>query len=76
LDIHIFLFFSIGTNYWRNHILKVAAQHKDVNFAVASKYEFQHELNEYGIDYVASEKPTITAKNAKGQKFIAKEEFS
>ena len=56
--------------------MKVAAQHKDVNFAVASKYEFQHELNEYGIDYVACEKPTITAKNAKGQKFIAKEEFS
>ena len=56
--------------------MKVAAQHKDVNFAVASKDEFQHEMNEYGIDYVASEKPTITAKNAKGQKFIAKEEFS
>jgi len=33
-------------------------------------------LNEYGIDFTPSDKPIVTAKNAKGQKFIAKEEFS
>jgi len=33
-------------------------------------------MNEYGIDYVPSDKPIITAKNAQGQKFIMKEDFS
>jgi len=66
-----------GTNYWRNRILKVAEQYKDdFSFAISSKDEFQYEMNEYGIDFVPSEKPVVTAKNAKGEKFINKEEFS
>jgi len=66
-----------GTNYWRNRILKVAEQYKDdFSFAISSKDEFQYEMNEYGIDFVPSDKPIVTAKNAKGQKFILKEEFS
>ena len=65
-----------GTNYWRNRILKVAQSFKDYTFAISSKDEFQYEMNEYGIDFVPSEKPIVTAKNAKGQKFILKEEFS
>lgn len=66
-----------GTNYWRNRILKVAQEYKnDYTFAVSSKDEFQYEMNEYGIDFVPSDKPIVTAKNAKGEKFIMKEEFS
>lgn len=66
-----------GTNYWRNRILKVAEQYKDdFSFAISSKDEFQYEMNEYGIDFTPSDKPIVTAKNAKGQKFIAKDEFS
>ncbi|KAJ8940157.1 hypothetical protein NQ314_010828 [Rhamnusium bicolor] len=47
-----------------------------VNFAVSSKDEFQNELNEYGLDYVKGDKPVVVARDAKGQKFILKDEFS
>lgn len=64
-----------GTNYWRNRVLKVATEFVgQLPFAVSGKDEFQHELNEYGLDYTG-EKPVVTARNAKGQKFILKEEF-
>ncbi|CAG9817020.1 unnamed protein product [Phaedon cochleariae] len=66
-----------GTNYWRNRILKVAKEFQGrVKFAISPKDEFQHELNEYGLDYVKDDKPVITARNAKNEKFILKEEFS
>jgi protein disulfide isomerase family A protein 3 len=66
-----------GTNYWRNRILKVAQSYKsDFTFAVSNKDEFQYELNEYGIEFTPSDKPIITAKNKKGQKFKMEEEFS
>lgn len=65
-----------GTNYWRNRILKVAEQYKDkINFAISSKDDFQHELNEFGIDFVKGEKPVIVARNANNQKFIMKDDF-
>lgn len=66
-----------GTNYWRNRILKVAQEFKsDFSFAISNKDEFQYELNEYGIEFSPSDKPIITAKNSKGQKFKMEEEFS
>lgn len=66
-----------GTNYWRNRILKVAQDFtSDFAFAVASKDDFQHELNEFGLDYVAGDKPVICARNDKSQKFVMQEEFS
>lgn len=65
-----------GTNYWRNRVLKVAKEAAgEMNFAISSKDDFQHELNEYGLDYTG-EKPVVTARNKAGQKFIMKEEFS
>lgn len=65
-----------GTNYWRNRILKVAKEWQGkINFAIAAKDEFQHELNEYGYDYVG-DKPLILARDASNQKFIMKDEFS
>ncbi|KRT84796.1 Thioredoxin, partial [Oryctes borbonicus] len=66
-----------GTNYWRNRILKVAKQFKDkVTFAVSAKDDHQHELNEYGIDYVKGDKPVILARNSKNQKLKMEGEFS
>jgi len=66
-----------GTNYWRNRILKVAKEFKsDFTFAISSKDDFQHELNEFGLDFVPSEKPVVTGRNSKGQKFIMSGEFS
>jgi protein disulfide-isomerase A3 len=65
-----------GTNYWRNRVLKVATEFKGkVNFAISAKDEFQHELNEYGYDYVG-DKPLVLSKDAKGLKYIMKDEFS
>jgi protein disulfide isomerase family A protein 3 len=66
-----------GTNYWRNRILKVAQTYKgELSFAVSNKDEFQHELNEYGVEFTPSDKPIVTAKNSKGQKFKMEDEFS
>lgn len=66
-----------GTNYWRNRILKVAEQYKNkINFAISSKDDFQHELNEFGIDFVKGDKPIVLARDLKNQKFILKDEFT
>lgn len=66
-----------GTNYWRNRVLKVAIKFSDdFKFAVANKDDFQHELNEYGIDFAAGDKPVICARDAKSQKYVMSEEFS
>lgn len=66
-----------GTNYWRNRILKVAKDFASkFTFAVSAKDDFQHELNEFGYDYVKGDKPVVFARNAKNQKFILKDEFS
>lgn len=65
-----------GTNYWRNRILKVAKEYSgDYRFAVSSKDDFQHELNEYGYDYTG-EKPVVLARDKDNQKFIMTSEFS
>ncbi|XP_072402081.1 protein disulfide-isomerase A3 [Diabrotica undecimpunctata] len=63
-----------GTNYWRNRILKVAKEFQErANFAISSNDEFQHELNEFGLDYVKGDKPVVGARDAKNQKFVLKE---
>ena len=45
--------FFKGTNYWRNRILKVAKDNTDFSYAISNKDDFQHEMSEYGLDYVA-----------------------
>lgn len=65
-----------GTNYWRNRILKVAKDFPAFNFAVSSKDDFQHELNDFGIDFAKGDKPIVLARDAQNQKFVLKEEFS
>ncbi|XP_042223300.1 protein disulfide-isomerase A3-like [Homarus americanus] len=65
-----------GTNYWRNRVLKVAQNFREFNYAVSNKDDFQHELNEFGLDFVPGDKPVICARDSKSQKFIMKEDFS
>lgn len=65
-----------GTNYWRNRVLKVAKEFIDkATFAISAKDDFQHELNEYGYDFVG-DKPVILARDEKNLKYALKEEFS
>lgn len=45
-------------------------------FAISAKDDFQHELNEFGFDYVPSEKPIICVKDSNKQKYVMKDEFS
>ena len=63
-----------GTNYWRNRVLKVAKDFSGFNFAVSDKDDFQHELSEFGLDYVAGDKPVVTAK-VKGLKYKMSGDF-
>jgi len=63
-----------GTNYWRNRVLKVAKDFSGFNFAVSDKDDFQHELSEFGLDYVAGDKPVVTAKE-KGLKYKMSGDF-
>ncbi|XP_063548253.1 protein disulfide-isomerase A3 [Cydia strobilella] len=65
-----------GTNYWRNRVLKVAKELPEVTFAISSKDEFTHELNEYGIDFAKGDKPVVAGRDADGNKYIMSAEFS
>jgi len=58
-----------GTNYWRNRVMKVAADFTGYNFAVANKDDFQGELSDLGFEYVSGDKPVIAAKSATGLKY-------
>ena len=63
-----------GINYWRNRVLKVAKDFDSFNFAVSDKDDFQHELSEVGLDYVAGDKPVVIA-NKNGQKYKMSGDF-
>ncbi|XP_011302665.1 protein disulfide-isomerase A3 [Fopius arisanus] len=65
-----------GTNYWRNRVIKIGKEFPEVNFAISNKDDFQHELNDFGIEFAKGEKPVVLARDAKNQKFILKDEFS
>lgn len=57
-------------------IIQVAKEFSsDFSFAISSKDEFTHELNEFGVDFVKGDKPVILAYDADDHKFIMKEEF-
>jgi len=64
-----------GTNYWRNRIMKVASTNRQYNYAVASKDEFQQELNDYGFEFVKGDKPVVAVRDG-GKKYVMKDEFS
>ncbi|KAF7657957.1 hypothetical protein LDENG_00019990 [Lucifuga dentata] len=69
-----------GSNYWRNRVMKVAKsfldQGKKLNFAVASKNVFSHEVAEFGLDSSSGELPVVAIRSAKGDKYVMTEEFS
>jgi len=65
-----------GTNYWRNRVMKVAKAHPDLTYAISNKDDFQHELSEYGFDYVKGDTPVVAAKDSKGQKFKMEAAFT
>jgi protein disulfide isomerase family A protein 3 len=65
----------LGTNYWRNRVLKVARDFKDkLNFAIASKSEFSQEMESFG-DRQHSEEVLVGVKNYAGSKFVMPEKF-
>lgn len=66
-----------GTNYWRNRVLKIATEFEGkVNFAITAKDDFRHELNEFGLEYSADDKPVVLARDAKNLKYKLTDEFS
>ena len=66
-----------GTNYWRNRVLKVAKEFKrKLTFAVASKDDFSHEMEEFGIAGGDDKKPRVAAHGARGEKLPMSDDFS
>lgn len=69
-----------GSNYWRNRVMMVAKKFLDagkkLNFAVASRKTFSHELSDFGLEGTSGEIPVVAIRTAKGEKFVMQEEFS
>jgi len=66
-----------GTQYWRNRVMKVAADFTDdFTFSVADKTDLGRELTEFGVEDSKDADVAVTLKNEKGQKFAMKEKFS
>lgn len=61
-------------------VMKVAKsfldQGKKLNFAVANKNQFNHEVSEFGLDGSSGELPLVAIRSAKGDKYVMSEEFS
>lgn len=66
------------TNYWRNRVLKVAQNHKDVNFAISNAQTFAMELQNFGTEpsHERDAQPLVTARDEKGQKYKMEDKFS
>lgn len=76
----IFVFGSmIKTILASFRVMKVAKgfldQGKKLNFAVANKNMFSHELSEFGLN-PSGELPVVAIRTAKGDKYTMTEEFS
>uniref|UniRef100_A0A8C5WGP5 Protein disulfide-isomerase n=1 Tax=Leptobrachium leishanense TaxID=445787 RepID=A0A8C5WGP5_9ANUR len=70
-----------GSNYWRNRVMMVAKKFADagkttLNYAVADRKTFGHEVSELGLDASAGDLPVVGIKNSKGEKFVMQEEFT
>jgi len=65
-----------GTNYWRNRVAKVCKEFPAYVCAVSNKDDFQHELTEYGVDYVSGDAPIVAARDAAGLKYKMTDDFS
>ncbi|KAF6132009.1 protein disulfide isomerase family A member 3 [Phyllostomus discolor] len=62
-----------GSNYWRNRVMMVAKKFLDaghkLNFAVASRKTFSHELSDFGLESTAGEIPVVAIRTAKAENF-------
>ena len=68
-------FTNLGTNYWRNRVIKVAKDFKEkLNFAIAAKDEFPQDMESFG-DRHTSEDLVVLVKNYAGSKFVMDEKF-
>ncbi|XP_075063951.1 protein disulfide-isomerase A3 [Mixophyes fleayi] len=69
-----------GSNYWRNRVMMVAKKFLDagqkLNYAVANRKAFAHDVTELGLDASAGDVPVVGLKTAKGEKYVMQEEFS
>lgn len=67
-----------GTNYWRNRVLKVAKNYKDVQFAVSNANQFAGELDEFGLEPPRDRDavPVVVARAADGLKYKMEDKFS
>jgi len=67
-----------GTNYWRNRVLKVAQNHKDVTFAISNANQFAGELEEFGLEPPRDRDatPVVGARDSEGQKYKLEGKFS
>uniref|UniRef100_A0A914ICL6 protein disulfide-isomerase n=1 Tax=Globodera rostochiensis TaxID=31243 RepID=A0A914ICL6_GLORO len=67
----------VGSNYWRNRVLKVAQDYKrKVYFAISDKEEFAQEVEQHGLaDRKESDKPLVAALTPEG-KYPMNKEFS
>lgn len=41
---------SPATQFWRQKVLEVANDHRDITFAIASESDFEKELKDFGLD--------------------------
>lgn len=41
---------SPATQFWRQKVLEVANDHRDITFAIASEQDFENELKDFGLD--------------------------
>lgn len=51
-------------------------QGKKLNFAVANRNSFMHDVTEFGLDGSSGELPLVAIRTAKGDKYVMTEEFS
>lgn len=47
-----------------------------LNFAVANRKAFAHEVTEFNLDASAGDVPVVGIKTAKGDKYVMQEEFT
>ena len=75
------LWYNLGINISVSHRVMMVAKKfldagKKLNFAVASRKTFSHELSDFGLESTAGEIPVVAIRTAKGEKFVMQEEFS
>lgn len=62
-----------GTQYWRNRVMKVGQNYKDMSFAVASKDSWGGFINEIGVTFTKA--PIVVIMEDKQTKYLMTDEF-